>query len=211
MGDDITIHQHPVRIVGIEQVAVEGTVVVINHGQPGAGSISGYHCGNDHHPFSFVMSRGFGGIDGGPAADPYHHIDVFRPDHFPELVDFPYTGDASEHFVVPVGIAGAEAFFQFVMAGPVAAPAADEQPVLPQILEIIVEFLQGSTPLYIFQRCTHETQSCHSEFLLCTENLSQPEKSCPLETDFCLLYYTIKDKFLTIIIDSLKDKQNGFL
>lgn len=191
MGDHVAVHQHAIRIVGIEQISVEGPVIIVNNGKPGTGSIGGHHSRDDHHPFPFIMGRGFGRIDGRTAAHADHYVDIFSPDHLPELFDFPYAGNPSEHFIMAMGLTVPKAFFQSVVTGPMAAPAADEQPVLPQILEIIVEFLQSSAALYIFQRCTHQTQSCHND---------RPPQIQSLNVVFLDTDYTIDLSLLTIII-----------
>lgn len=161
--DDLAVHDHGLRILWVEQVAVEGLVIVVNDRETGAGGIRSHHSGDDHHRQIFVVGSGLGCVDGGAAANANDDVESFLPCDLSHFFNLAYAGDPAEDLIVADILRPLKALLDFIVTHLMPASGADEEPAVSQILHLLVEMEKGVLALNIFLRCAHHSQSKHNK------------------------------------------------
>ena len=111
VGDYGAVYQNTVRIGGIEEVLLEGAVIVVNHGKTGTGRIGGYNGRDNDDMLLLVKGCCLRRIHGGTATYTNYGINSLFLYDFPHSGNFRFTGNASKDFIMTNFIRSFEAFF----------------------------------------------------------------------------------------------------
>ena len=111
IGDNGAVYQNTVRIGGIEEVLLEGSVVVVNNGKTGTGCIGGYNGRDNDDMLLLIKGCCLRCIHGGTATNTNHGINALFLYDFPHSGNFRFTGNASKDFIMTNFIRSFEAFF----------------------------------------------------------------------------------------------------
>ena len=155
--DDSAVDDDRLRILRIEEVAVEAAVIVIDDREAGARCVGSDDGRDDRNRKLLIVRSRLRGIDRGATTDADNDIDPVLTNDLSHLFNLAGAGYAAENLVVANIRRVAEAGFDLIMTVCIAAVGADEQPLITEVLHLLVELEQRISALNILLWCTHQS------------------------------------------------------
>ena len=130
MGDNETVHQNRIRILRVEKIGVEASVIVVNYGQTCARRVGSDDCRHDRYRNLLIVCHCLCRINCGTATDTANNINMIFLYNFPHLFDFPGTAHSAEDLISSVIVASFKALLHLFMTRFMPAVGANEEPTL---------------------------------------------------------------------------------